>query len=476
MKTLFLTAAIVVLLAAIRQVDAVDGIAVTNTLRWTETAGYDAQVPEKAIITMGDGAYQPGRIIRMNIANSAVASCDTIYKATFARFPVLSMDGQKVAFQRWSARLANGALVDQNLPNYISVMDVDGGNVRDLVRRDSRETLLDWPYGDWIYYTKSDSLQVWKVKWNDPASNTLAFNYNNPKITAFWRWDISADASRAMINPTFSNGGYTNVPHPVPFTIVPLPTSQGGSADDQLSCNGCISPSGKYIATFMTFGHQASTLSRWDPGKFLWRNQVVNHLTTIDSALGGVYVGWQMNIQRWSANSDKWMCLGTTQYEPRWSGGNQVLADWVDKKYIMTTHNPYTKTGTELPIIYSTMQGDFWVAGGPQGCYEDSTGQWISVQTGQAGSDHPRPNLTGENPRAEVRSSVRRCDAGMTVVIYGPGEHRIELFGADGRCIRAITTARGELTIGDRAGARGIVIVRIVSCGTGWVETVRLAR
>jgi hypothetical protein len=104
--------------------NAVDGIAVGMSYRSSVTLTNISEY-------QGPG-YYTGKIIRYVVKNDAVTSRDTIYKATWARRPVLSPDGSRVAFIRLDARTVGGQYQPGNRNVYISVMDTGGGNVRDI--------------------------------------------------------------------------------------------------------------------------------------------------------------------------------------------------------------------------------------------------------------------------------------------------------------------------------------------------------
>jgi len=73
-----------------------------------------------------------GPIIKYSIQNNAVTKCDTIYKEYWAGYPVLNVLGTKIAFEREDLKGGFDTMPENAHYRYISVMDADGKNVRDL--------------------------------------------------------------------------------------------------------------------------------------------------------------------------------------------------------------------------------------------------------------------------------------------------------------------------------------------------------
>ncbi len=154
-------------LASYFSAGAVDGIAVSAAFRQTKPLNKEL-TPGRQIASSGRQGNNigPGKIVRADIRGSAVAGMDTIYKETFARYPLLSFDGAQVAFFKYQAKLENGELVGADLPAMVSVMNSDGSNVRDIITLGTdygNHCSIDWPVGDWIYYQKLGTWSIWSV-------------------------------------------------------------------------------------------------------------------------------------------------------------------------------------------------------------------------------------------------------------------------------------------------------------------------
>lgn len=433
---------------------AVDGIAVSHAFRHT-TCAYD-QVPESELrIISGYELNQPGTIIRSIIRDSKVDRLDTIYNETFARFPVLNMNGTRIAFWRWEGRLENGSVVDMDKNRYLSVMDIEGNNVRDLVtfslpeNVDQREfdkmNLFDWPHGEWIYYQKPMTYEIWKVNCNDPSSNTHVYTYEHPDFKKFWRWDLSAAADRATLTANWTFG-YSNIYQPFPPLHPPLPNTDkapDGRYASPCCCNICVSPGGGHLAYFADVAHDRVFYHEWvspETDKARWHRDFI-HLNTIAQWVGKETLGGGMGMMRFAANSDKWLCLWVGGYRhPGKSGGNQVLLNWIDRTAIQITDNavyPKNALCNDVSIVHACTQGDFWVDGGEEnrGKYEDIDGLWHSLPGGEsqvAQSALARPRAGGYPTTRLIVSpehGVRR-QAGVYL------SHGGMLFTLRGRCVQ----------------------------------------
>ena len=157
-----------------------------------------------AMTNISEGA-KTGKIVKYVIRSDTVAQCDTIYKATWVRKAVLSPDGSRVAFLRLDAKTVGGQYQPGNGNRYISVMDIDGRNVRDIATfknsggNDLSRVVIDWPAGDWIYYVSPSVTNGWsvcKVAVADSSSKRCLFTYGKFR---FGTWSISIDQSKAVI-------------------------------------------------------------------------------------------------------------------------------------------------------------------------------------------------------------------------------------------------------------------------------------
>lgn len=363
---------------------AIDGTAVTCAFRW---ANYWKTYPELPLWRYNPNSRYTGKIVRIDIENSAVVRRDTVYKETRARYPTLSPDGKKIAFLRLSCHEEDGELVDKEDKCFFTVMNTDGSNRHDLVSMPmgGGRTSMDWPHGEWIYYQKMDTYEIWRVNVVEPAHNERVAVYDE-----FRKWELSADARYAVIQTIYDGkGGKGTMSTPHLFPPSKHPVHLGGYRHLP-GCNGTISPSGAYLGLFINTGHTELFLRYWDPvadtthlipslvddPNRYWGQSSVHVLDMLEWY--GDSVGRQMDWPRWSANSDKWVCLniGLVRATAK-SGSNQVLMNWVDHEIIMTSDNPME---VDAETTVGCTAGDLWVRG-PEGHYENVAGDWAPVGT-----------------------------------------------------------------------------------------------
>jgi hypothetical protein len=411
-------------------------------------------------------------IVKFTIQNDNVTRCDTIYEAFKADYPHLNIQGTKCAFIRRNigqSGLANGP--DDTI-NYLSVMDINGGNVRDLdryplwVQNNNPQSpmfthTIDWPAGDYIYYTKQvkwwyegdgvPTTEVWKVKYNDPSSKTRVVNYWSAQT-----FSMSLDGTRAGVTD-LSNNEFHCLPHAFPPAA--NPTKQGWDSKVWVGCGTYISPSGKYHWHFFEGGHDNWRINTWNPPTELLATVDVGSadfpVWSVDKSLTSETIGrGPMEWSRWAVNSDKWICGCTYLYNTHVSppvgvGHNQVLCNWIDHKVIVTSRN-WQDSVTKCTIRHSD-PGDMWVAGGPCGSYEDVSGAWIptSVTTG----------CTLVEARQPIRSSLREFSSSV----------KFNVFTLQGKCLGAWDARR----VSGKAWSSlpgGACIVKPVSAGRACVR------
>ncbi len=452
MKTaMYRTLAVVCFLSAASL--AVDGIAVSHAFRHS-TCDYGL-APESALNSIsGYELNQPGTIIRSIIRDSKVERLDTIYKETFARFPVLNMHGNRIAFWRWDGRLHNDSIVDMDKNRYLSVMDANGDNVKDLAtfslpdgagyREFDKINLIDWPHGDWIYYQKPMTYEIWKVDCNDPSSNTHVYTYEHPDFKRFWRWDLSGAGDRATLTANWTFG-YSNIIQPFPPEHPPLPNTDkapGGKYASPCCCNICVSPGGGYIAYFADVAHDRVFYHEWvtpETDNPRWHRDFI-HMDAIAERLGKESLGGGMGMMRFSANSDKWLCLWVGGYRhPGKSGGNQVLFNWVDSTAIQVTDNsvyPKNALCNDVSVVYACTHGDFWIDGGEgnRGKWEDIDGAWHGFAGGKISSAHRARAMTARERAPRLRVDVRVGQSARTGIYMLDGKR---IFTMQGRRVKS---------------------------------------
>ena len=334
-----------------------------------------------------------GKVLRYDIQGNAATSSATIFNG-LAWYPVISFDGTRVAFFRAKSTTSWDT-------GFVSVVNKDGTGLNDLVKlkagqygygcnwMDCEGGFLAWPAGEWVYYEKPPKTgEIWRVNVNDPALNHLVVRYSDagerPGNCAcdmngnegFWlrRWQLSKDARHCSgMFKVYPQG--QQLPHrfPPPEGYAPFSMAIFGNLP---ACNLCMSPSGRYVSSYLAGCHDAAGIHLYDyTSNILNRNssEIDIWLNDINSWCGrntgnlGEYI-------RWAANSDKWQiqqisngCGGNA------SSANQTLINWKDKTALCTTcGSPGGHDG-----------GDFWIddpANNPnKNKYEGPNGTWVQV-------------------------------------------------------------------------------------------------
>jgi hypothetical protein len=367
------------------------------------------------------------RLIVCNIAGKAVVSTDTIVRGGNMYQPTWSFDGKHIAFFK------NGT--------GLCVINPNGDSLRTLARTDDwpdpfgkPPAFICWPGADdgkWIYYHRSCSScptrgsgEIWKVNFLDSTQKSLVCDYTKTNNTVggftsgFERFSLSADAkycvsmtidfdhpeitgyAQGICPHTFPPQGSPTSPNPWLTSPTCIPTGQfcgkGG-------CNSGICPSGK-VTYYFDGSHDQLRANFWD--------HAAKTLTTytIGSDIQGS-LGIFKDIENWlvptvpmpgtfayprgSSNSDRIVVVIANYNNMEhysWGGNTLVVANWKEKEAVLAVNNPDNLhasgwTGGAMPDglkYWYNENGDFWVAGGPAGCYQDIGGNWIDVKTGQA--------------------------------------------------------------------------------------------
>jgi hypothetical protein len=364
----------------------------------------------------GDARFYYGKIVKYTIQNDNVTRCDTIYKTFRATYPQLNLVGTQCAFLRRSIGQTGVANGPDDTKAHLSVMDINGGNVRDLdsfplwIQNNNPQSpylpnLIDWPAGDYVYYIKGISTdpcdatkigsEIWKVKYNDAATKTRVGEYRNQNNSSALTFGMSLDGTRACVTFTIYAAGncgaleFVDLPHVFPPATTP--TKAGWDSKVWVGCGSYCSPSGKYHWHFFEGGHDNWRINTWNPPTEL--------LATVDIA-SSVFPAWSvdksltagaigrgpMDWARWAVNSDKWICGCTDLYNmqvspPTEVGHNQVLCDWIGHKIIVTSRN--WQASSAACDRRNSCPGDMWIAGGPASgnAYEGIDGNWYDAIT-----------------------------------------------------------------------------------------------
>jgi hypothetical protein len=361
-----------------------------------------------------NGCCGMGDIVRYNIENDKIVSHDTLVTKGVSRQATIDVTGKYVAFyhipdhESWS----NYGTYDNV---YISVVSIDGGEVKNLVKVTSIQSnanergWISWPAGDWIYYNLGNK------DYGDPKS-IRRVNYKTGKDEAvvrlsnpIWQWTLSADASRLcadMMEP------HTN------YVWYDLAQGDGQLCDNcplyfkqgrktccvAYGCNNAIAPSGNYyIGTtdaahvhIQLYRHQDlidsvkdsyKTISTQDYNAWCVNCEGISYICGDQTITVGS--GFQGN--RMSVNSDEWICIGLGHKAGggRFGdcGSNQVLCNWKREKTIMVSFNPLSCPNAEdaqqcSPHVDNQTKtnaaGTFWVSGPAEEINEDLR-QYVDV-------------------------------------------------------------------------------------------------
>jgi hypothetical protein len=305
-----------------------------------------------------------------------------------ARFPAINVEGTKIAFYR----------ITTDSGSFVSVLNIDGTGMHDLARIPSQTGYdgtgyLHWMRqgaDEWVYYsmaggnfTKAGNKLLWRVNAANPAQNeqVVAFQYY------LWQWGLSADGAKVFLRLS------ENQPIGQTFRYL-MPGN--GSIDTRMSvafgsgCGVALSPSGLYLMYMQGGTHNYFCVDDWannDPAVHVlnitsvdinaWAFNGSANFTTSCPDWGTVVVGVGMSCNRWSCNSDKWLCLcmgwpdaGSGMFTM--CGSNQVLCNWKDKVTVMASSNPRmcfdssarANCDKNLPFVsgqfYQNDAGDFW--------------------------------------------------------------------------------------------------------------------
>jgi hypothetical protein len=389
-----------------------------------------------------------GNIVKFTIAEGKVTRCDTIYKKTLADFPTINLSGTKVAFVHKDSA---GAWNNGRTKKYLSVMDADGGNVRDLDtipgyygEGGEAKILLEWPAGDWIYYCRGGNVggpdPVWKINSTDPSKRQQIFTYK-----CMYSFSLSLDATKSSITSTicsdaqawYCNALYTFPPAADPRGDWPTAVSYG--------CGSYISPSGNYHVHFQDQGHTILGVNTLN-----WSSHTAS--ATLDIRQNPSFAQWsglpqdsvgadKMWYSRWAVNSDKWICALTQNANLL---NMQLLVNWVDHQAIAMPHGPSNVSPSACSQTdvseRSAEAGDLWVAGGPCGSYEDINGNWVSAGI-----------CTEAAPR-----SIRTGFDGISK------SHKVNIYTAQGKLLGAWD--RGTISATLPAG------IYFAACGSGGIS------
>jgi hypothetical protein len=302
------------------------------------------------------------KIFKYTITNGATTNSTMLFKGLVGR-PVISPDGQKIAF-----------LTIDNFWNptkeCILVMNVNGG-VADTVAKDLFPSnlitmpFLDWPSGDCVYYDKGwmfsdSSKKIFKVNVLT-KEKVLVVAMAGGDSNRLWLGSFSNDGSKAILRVYdylhLGSGGLASIFRfnmPALGSTISVNDGTYPIVGTDWGCGSAISPSGNYVMSMGTLNHDAITFKNFASGS------AATTIPLSTMATWGHFFGLGTGgDNRWSANSDKWICLSVGWTGRDGNGGsNQVLINWQDSQMVQVTSSLSGQTSMQY-----NEPGDFWVAG-----------------------------------------------------------------------------------------------------------------
>ena len=300
------------------------------------------------------GSKKQARLMQYNIKDDKVAGEQVLVPGDFTcHWPAINHECTQVVFFKHD--MSSG-------DNYLSMVPVDGGEVKDLVKLNSLaeyhgDGFLDWPKGAWVYYNlgrKNEGSSYLRRHNVETGADELYIKFN----TYLYTWGMSGDAKRMhVLQHVPLEGGDKRGRYkyllPGDGTLDPAMALGGG-------CNNYISPSGNYLCNLSDAGHANLSVYTWDMNEDgessfrytiradsmnLWPSNVAEDEKMTCSNGRTYQVGSGYDLTRWAVNSEKWIC-GRIGWTPKGRfmdcGANQVLVNWADKKIIRVSNNPRT--------------------------------------------------------------------------------------------------------------------------------------
>ncbi len=446
------TFGVLLLLALGHYAHATDGLALTVNVR-------TGAAPEEA------KQIQRGKMVTHQVVNAKVVSSDTVLDY-MALKPSLDINGERIGFFREDVKVVNGVVSGEDLNCHISVVNVDGTGLEDLVAVDcpGRYANLDWPIGEWIYYEKCDeslnqnyrgSGEIWRVNAQTKAHEFVvdycsAANYSDQKML---RWNLSADAKWAAVQLRGSGWGSVDQTGIRGHAFPPPDGNTWVDAGNvSVGCNLTISSTGLYMAGYKGSGHDVLWIYEWPDHT---PSEKLSHIEVGTQPNGGITredqascagiasvdsVGGGANFIKWACNSDKWCIEQATVYGGvNFSYGTYALyTNWVDKEAFVPPQilTPQRDGGGRIPgeIYYQNCAGDFWVKPpeGLRGAVETISGEWI-----WGNASDTRIPLRGSHSAAEVRAKHLRIDHSQPtgIIVTSQGTRGIRTYDIRGRAM-----------------------------------------
>jgi hypothetical protein len=446
-----------------------------------------------------------GAIMRYAISGSAVQSSQTIYPrdSGLAYCPNFNLAGTMVAFYRMSTGSNSSGACISNANGgkaTISVINANGTGLKNLCilpNNPGGEMAMDWPAGDYIYYSRplpagqaindggqifglwSAGDDIWKVNVNTGATSQVCFLKSNGQSTYcdyIRRFTTNLSATYCAIQNMEQKYGcslgpaFPKVNHIFPFPLVNCDIATNIGYKD--GCNISISPSGNFVGSYSSTDHEILYLDRIDytqHGGPINNEVGINPTIANMEAWSGHSIGVGSEHIRWAVNSDKWVMqeVGWVGHADQIAqGSNQVVCNWVDKVAINISNNPSSTRLNNCP-------GDLWVsdpannAGGNK--YEDETGAWHTVPGTAARESGACVGRDGMF--SEIAGAPSGHAAAVRVRIPHQGPWELAIAAANGRTVRSLTgTTGGDIELAASGLGAGVRVVTFAQDGMRFVK------
>ena len=294
----------------------------------------------------GVGRMMFGDLVRHDITGGRTVKSTVIYKGK-ARAARISFKGDKVAFLKLDGR--------------ICVVNMDGRGFKELAKaKNHNGTAMDWPKGDWVYYTQpgppppggwKQIVDTGKGGWGQRVKQQLRDQRTIRRINVVtgadepvgnashtvWQLSLSACATKGR-------GRYAITGALLNFSNPPRSLNRRG-----LPCGVAVSPSGHFVCE-MDQSHADLIISDWDLKAVVKRF----HVNEWNKAAGDSRKYFYR--PRWSVNSDKWIVLTQGTNSNATIDTNMVVYNWIDGKQIQVT-------GNAVGVKQNDEGEDFWLAG-----------------------------------------------------------------------------------------------------------------
>jgi len=283
-----------------------------------------------------------------------VVKSGVIYRGR-ARGACINHTGDKVAFLK--------------LDGHVCVIGIDGKGFRELANtKNHRGSAMDWPTGDWVYYTEEarpprggfkDIVDTDKKTWGQRLREQLRDQRTIRRVNVMTGEDERVGSTSGPIwqlyltaNATKGSGKFATTGALMDFSNPGRNLNRRG-----LACGSGVSCQGNYVCEIdPTTSHDHLRIWDWNLTGILRLIRVNQFNPTHNDGRKHFY------RPRWAVNSEKWLVLTHGTDSNCGYQSNMVLYNWMDQTQVQVTNNPLKSNEND--------EGeDFWLmvpAGEPQ--------------------------------------------------------------------------------------------------------------